>query len=222
MALIVGESIVVTSYTENQVVRMEWPSCRIVQARVRVVRPRGIVHHEGCLFVTCYGNPVGRVVCLNASTFEILSSFRTFRPRGIAVWNGLLVVTQVNRGRVVLFDRNGRTKQRLDGFHEPRDVCVHGDVAYVADTASDSVVGVDLVNGKRSVVNTLARPNGVATDGVTTITSLWNSGTIVLQSRNGTVLRTYAGHTPCMASVTNGRYIVCDDSANCMYVFDTP
>lgn len=219
MAILVRDDVFVTSYAESKVVRMRWPSCSGVHACVRVHRPRGIVHHRGRLFVACYGNPIGAIVCLDASTLDVLHSFPTYRPRGIDVWNDLLVVTQVNRGRVVLYDLVGTLQRCFHGFHEPRDLCVRGDVAYVADTASDSVVSVNLLNGQRRVVHTCTRPNGVATDGTTTVTTLWNTGKILLQADRGGRTWEYTAHTPCMVSFRRGIYIVCDGGANCMYVF---
>ena len=218
MAIVVGNDVFVTSYAENKVIRMHWPSCTQVRACARVFRPRGIVHHKGRLFVACYGNPIGKIVCLDPPTLDVLHSFQTYRPRGIDVWNDLLVVTQVNRGRLVLLDEHGKPQRRLHGLKEPRDVCVCGDLAYVAATDSNAVWSVNLSNDERSVVNAYPRPNGVATNGTTTITALWNSGRILVQSRDHT--REYVAHTPCMASYTHGKFIVCDDGANCMYVFD--
>lgn len=219
MAIAVGNDVFVTSYAESQLVRMPWPSCARVQKCTRIFRPRGIVYSDGRLYVACYGNPVGRIVCVDPETLEVLYSFKAFRPRGIDVWRDLLVVTQVNRGQLVLFDVNGRVKGRRHGFREPRDVCVYGDVAYVASTSSDEVMSVNLVDGTRRIVNTFARPNGVATNGGTTVTSLWNAGRIMIQT-NGKGTREYAASRPCMVSYGQGKYIVCDDGADCMYVID--
>ena len=218
MAIVVGSAVFVTSYAENKVLRMHWPSCTQVHACARVFRPRGIVHHKGRLFVACYGKFIGKIVCLDPATLHVVHSFQTYRPRGIDVWNDLLVVTQVNRDRVVLLDEHGKVHRRFHGLKEPRDVCVCGDLAYVAATDSNAVWRVNLINNERSVVNTCSRPNGVATNGTTAITALWNAGKILLQYKNDTL--EYVAHTPCMASYTRGKYIVCDDGANCMYVFD--
>lgn len=219
MAIVVGNDVFITSYAESKLVRMQWPSCAQIQKCTHLHRPRGIVHSDGRLFVACYGNPVGRIVCVDPETLEVLYSFKAYRPRGIDVWRNLLVVTQVNRGQLVLFDVNGKVMARLPGFREPRDVCMHGDVAYVASTGSDEVIRVNLVDGARRVVNTFARPNGVATNGSTTVTALWNAGRIMIQT-NGKGTREYAARRPCMVSYGQGRYIVCDDGAACMYVID--
>lgn len=220
MAIVVGRDVFVTSYAESKLVRMNWPSCTHVLQSAHVFRPRGIVYHKGKLFVACYGNPVGRIVCLDPSTLNVLHSFKTFRPRGIDAWNDLLVITQVNRGHLLIVDEHGIVQKRLVGFKEPRDVCVHGDVAYVANSGSDSVVGVNLVDNTRFTVNEYSRPNGVATNGKTTITSLWNTGEIILQCNNRNYTKVHGANTPCMASFGNNMYIVCDAEAGCLYVFD--
>lgn len=218
MAIVVGTDVFITSYKDHRVIRMDWPACAGVNGHVHVYRPRGIVYHQGRLFVASYGSIVGSIVCLNASTLAVLYSFKTYRPRGIDVWKNLLVVTQVNRGRIVLFDTKGTWRQSFGGLKEPRDVCVHGDVAYVASTGSDSVVGVNLITNARTTVNSFRRPNGVATNGMSIVTSLWNVGQVIVECNHGGPVRRYAATTPSMASISNGNYLVCDDRDNCMYV----
>lgn len=219
MALVFGQSVFVTSYTDNKVVRMNWPRCDRVTQSVYVHRPRGIAMHDGTLVVACYGNPMGTIVVLDPFTLTLLSRFETARPRGIAVWNDLLVITQVNTGRLVLVDKSGRVHKVLSGFRKPRDVCIHDDVAFVASTDSKCVVSVHLVTLVRRIVAPGCRPNGVATNGRTLVVTDWNSGRVMSYTLDGVLSREFQARTPCMVAWSGDTYIVCDHDDHCLYVF---
>lgn len=219
MALVVGSRVYVTSYAQNRVVRMRWPECDAVEATARVHRPRGVVWLRDRLYVACYGNPVGRVVSLDPETMEATHAFYTYRPRGIAAWNDTLLVTQVNRGRIVQCDpATGQVLRRWTGLREPRDVCVHGDTMYVASTANDAVVSVSLATSARTTLRCVRRPNGVASNGVSTVVTQWHAGCITVFTPGSVVARTYRAARPCMASIHQDAYLVCDDAADCVYV----
>lgn len=215
MAIVWNKNVFVTSYSDNKVIRMNWPVCDVIVNSVTIHRPRGIVMYKGLLAIACFGNPIGSIVLLNPATFEIVFRFETLRPRGIDVWKNLLVVTQVNTGCLVLFDKRGVEQQRFGGFEEPRDVCVCKNTAYVASTRSNCVICINLSTHTRHIVHRMHRPNGVATDGRTTVTTEWNSGRVVVRSPFG--FCTFAAHTPCMVSVGEGYFLVCDHGANCMF-----
>lgn len=220
MALVVGGRVFVTSYTDNVIVCLPWPACDRELGRVRVHRPRGIVHSHDRLYVACYGDPIGRIVVVDPERLRASHGFFTFRPRGIAKWGDAILVSQVNRGRVVAYDRRGNHLRTWDGFLEPRDICVHGNEMWVADTGNDRIARLDLCRSRLVEVLRLRRPNGVATDGRTLVASQWNSGRITLVASGGMTVTIDDAHTPSMVSCHDGVYLVCDDAANCLYVID--
>ena len=219
MATVVGSYMYVTSYTDNRVIRMPWPDCDRVDAVVYVKRPRGIVRMDDHLYVACYGNPIGRIVRIDPQTMTASHAFWAFRPRGIAQWRGMILVTEVNRGRVVAYSLSGYLKHVWSGFIEPRDVHVQDDVMWVADTGHDRVVECSLNTPYRHEVARMHRPNGVATGDARIVATQWNSGTVHVISRDGTVMQTFEARTPSMAHYVRHTFLVCDAMANCVYEF---
>ena len=218
MALVSGPYMYVTSYAENCIVRMPWPICDRVHSRLRVRRPRGIVCHDGLLFVACYGNPMGHVAIVRLQDFTVVRKFRAFRPRGVAIWKDTVLVSEVNRHRVTCFGQDGRRLRAWKGMREPRDVCVHGDDMYVAESGGDRIVCVNLVSSERHVVSNASRPNGVATDGHTIVWTEWYTGTVTLLNLRTKVRLSFHVHTPGMVGFSSGQFTVCDTVANRVYL----
>lgn len=214
MAIVLGPHLFVTSYTDNMVVRLPWPSCDHVDGAVKVRRPRGITTLDGLLYVACYGHPMGHVVAIDPHHMVISHSFLAFRPRGIAQWRGQIIVTEVNRGRVRAYSTHGRVLQTWKGLREPRDVCVCGNDMYVADTGHNRIVRISLITSERTDVAREHRPNGVATNGHTLVTTQWHTGVI---SKSHRMLLCAA--TPAMASHTANVFMVCDAGSHCVYIF---
>jgi sugar lactone lactonase YvrE len=85
------------------------------------------------------------------------------RPGGLDVLaDSTLVVAETGAGRVVLVDDNDAVTVLADGFTEPVDVAVAGDVVYVSDAA-----GTVFRVGDGPVITDLLAPQGIAVlDGV--------------------------------------------------------
>ena len=214
MAVVVGSDLFVTSYADNRVVRMPWPACDRVTGVLRVRRPRGVVLLDGLLYVACYGNPIGRVVAFRPETMTVSHRFRAFRPRGIAHWNGNVLVSEVNRGRIAAYGPRGGLRRTWTGFKEPRDVCVHGDAMLVADTGRNRVVLVSLSDAApATTILRMHRPNGVATNGRDVVATEWHSGRVVTARGHS-----FIAMTPTMVACSQNVVTVCDAGLNCVYV----
>lgn len=218
MAIIVKSHIFITFYAENKLVRMPWPKCDRVESVCSVYRPRGLVYTDNLLYVACYGNPIGRVVVVGSDDMVVRRSFIAFRPRGIALWNHLILVSEVNRGRVAAYKPSGRVVHVWGGFSEPRDISVNGDNMYVADTGNNRVVRVELPTSSYSDVLQTQRPNGVASNGTIVVSTDWNSGVVKIVNSNNDSYRCVNAHTPAMVSYARGNFIVCDVIGQCLLV----
>ena len=214
MAIVLGPHLFVTSYTDNMVVRLPWPACDHVDGAVKVRRPRGITSLDGLLYVACYGQPIGRVVAIDPTHMVISHSFPAFRPRGIAQWRGKVIVTEVNRCRVRAYSPRGTVLQTWRGLREPRDVCVWGNDMYIADTGHNRIVRISLITSERTEVAFELRPNGVATNGHTLVTTQWHTG--VIRNSSGMFL---CAIPPAMVSHTANVFMVCDAGSHCVYAF---
>ncbi len=219
MALIHDRHLFVTSYNDSCLVRMPWPACDREDGRVSVHRPRGLVLCHGLLYLACYGNPKGRIVAIDPTTLQIRHSFDAFRPRGIGHWQGTILVTEVNRERVVAYSPRGRVVRTWVGFHEPRDLCVVGDSMLVADTGHHRIVRVHLPSSHVEEVVSVPRPNGVASDGHSLVVTQWNAGIVSLwdSCRHWRMTLT----TPAMVSQTAASYLICDATTNRIHVLGT-
>lgn len=218
MALVVGSDVFVTSYDENRIIRMPWPACDCINGCLEVHRPRGIVNCNEHLLVACFGDPVGCVVTVDPVNMRIVHTFPAYRPRGIEFWNGLVLVSEVNRGRIAGYTREGKQIRTWTGFNEPRDLCVWENEMLIADTGNDRIARVDLNTSTITDFAHLARPNGVASDGANVIVTQWNTGLITKFSKTDLQTTTsYTAGTPCMARWSGHCCLVVDATENCVY-----
>ena len=119
--------------------------------RARTIRsptmrhPRGLAVFGRRLYVACYGQPMGNIVCINLETHEEMFHIRVPRPRGVLVYGRHLVVTEVMTNRLSVYTLNGLfCKHVYGGMRHPRGIAVDsmGQIV-VADSGNNRIVWFD-------------------------------------------------------------------------------
>lgn len=214
----VSNTCIVSSYDESRVVELSWPTLSIVR-EVSIPHPRDIVLVRRRMFVTSYGNPMGKLVCVDLNTFDVLFEVAAWRPRGMCLWRGLLYVTEVKRNRVAIYQLNGKRLGCLGGprLCLPRGICVHRGLLLIADSGSHRVLAVHPRTRKLCwTYESLQKVNDVCSNGRTICVSQWNEGVLDITNRRRYVLKDVSQYT--MISTFHKTFYVCGEK-NFMFGF---
>lgn len=193
----VRKTCFVSSFDENRVVELAWPLPATVSdapatilRQVSVVHPRGMVFARGKLFVASYGQPRGRLVCIDTENFKILFKVPAWRPRGLCLHKGKLYVTEVKRNQIAVYTLQGKRLGILpcgEPLRSPRGICMHKGLVVVADSGNHRLVAINptpLVGGVVWTRTNLSKVNDVNSDGRRLLVSLWEEGVVDVTSSN--------------------------------------
>lgn len=192
-----------------------------VLRRCEIRRPRGLAACGARLYVACYGDPMGALVCVDLRTLRVLFCVPLPRPRGVAVHRGEVYVTEVMRHRVSVLDLHGVPRRHLAcaQMRLPRGVAVDalGRVV-VASSGNGKVLFLRASDGVLlHAVGGLRRPNDVACCGARVYASEWG-GRRVRELTTGACIRAPGfGHLTMLCALPD-RLCVSDDTHHRVHV----
>lgn len=192
--------------------------------------PRGITHIDNKIYVACYGEPIGGIICFDATTYQEILYFNVARPRGIIAINKLLYITEVNQNRIGIYDEMGHNISFI-GTHilnQPRGIDInHNNELIIADSGNNRIVYLDLVgNLIRIIDDTIESPNDVSCYKNKLYFSEWYKKTIRIYDEETHLLNNSSYQIPngsgylAMIATINNQLYISDDCLGCIHIYN--
>ena len=143
--LIYNGTLWLSSFGDNCIFLLD-PETELLKGTVsfpRLKNPRGIFPLGKYIYVACYGDPIGNIVCFDSESLEEIMYFEVPRPRGLVISGDEIFVTEVMEHRISVFDLNGILKRYIGvGILQcPRGIAINSERNIViADSANNQVV----------------------------------------------------------------------------------
>ena len=217
-----------SSFDDNCIFMLD-PETEMLKGKVsfpRLNNPRGIFPKGKYIYVACYGNPIGNVICFDSDSLEEVMYFEVPRPRGIVILKDEIFVTEVMEHRVSIYDLNGVLKRYIGtGILQcPRGIAIDNeDNIIIADSANHRIVWFSpdgiLLNSKDGFLS----PNDVVFYNNKIFVSEWFKKCIqVYNPITGNFEKSYtvdggSGYLS-MLSINDNRLFVSDENG-CVHVF---
>jgi len=189
--------------------------------------PRGMFPKGKYIYIACYGDPMGKVICLDSETLKEIFYFEVPRPRGLVILENEIFVTEVMEHRVSVFDLNGNLMRYIGtGILQcPRGIAIDnsGNIV-IADSANNRVVWFNPDGRFLNSSDGLLSPNDVVCYNNNIFVSEWFGKCIkIFNASTGKFGKSYTvpyeSGFLSMFSISDDRLFISDDSG-CVHVFN--
>lgn len=156
----------VSSFGDNCIFLLD-PETEILKGKVsfsRLKNPRGMYPLGNYIYVACYGDPMGGIVCFNVSTLEEIMYFEVPRPRGLVISGNEIFITEVMEHRISVFDLNGKLKRYIGtGILQcPRGITIDNqENIIIADSGNHRIIFLNKDGYLVNTVDKILSPNDV-------------------------------------------------------------
>lgn len=127
--LIFDNLLLITSYGDNCIYIYNSMSNELINKvkTPNLSNPRGIFLYKEKIYVTCFGDPIGKVVCLDSKNFTEIFYFSTPRPRGIILFQNKMYITSVLESKINIYNLEGNYYQSFESEYlkNPRGITLN-------------------------------------------------------------------------------------------------
>lgn len=178
------------------------------------------------MYVSCYGNPIGIIICFNLETLKEIFYFKVHRPRGLIILDYLLYITEVNYNRIGIYNLHGIFKGSIGNnlLKYPRGITTDKKNLIIADSGNHRIVILSKSRHLLKIINNLNSPNDVYYSNNKLFISVWYNKKIKLfDFYKNNIIKTYnvpieSGYLAMLTLIKNNLYVY--DNSGFIHVFN--
>ena len=166
-SLIYNNILWLSSYGDNCIYLIDIYTQLIIKTLTftKLKNPRGICNYNKYIYIACFGDPIGNIICFDSETFVEILNFDVPRPRGLIISGEELFITEVMQHRISVYNLNGVLKRYIGTglLHCPRGIAVNNENNIViADSGNNRIVILNPNGNLIQSSNTIYAPNDVS------------------------------------------------------------
>ena len=187
--------------------------------------PRGIYPYKNYIYVACYGDPIGKIICINKDTLCEEFYFSVARPRGIIILNKEIFITEVIKNRISIYTLNGKFKRYIGDniLKFPRGLDIFNNNVIVADSGNNRIIELSITGQIINIIENFNSPNDVVTYENQIIVSEWYNKSIKIYNLKSENYKVYkipigSGYLSMISIYLNKLYI--SDENGYVHIFN--
>ncbi len=228
--LLINDQIWICSYLGNCINIYNSHFNLLKQIKTKnLYRPRGIYYYRKRIYISCYGNPKGKIICISLKDLTEKFYFECYRPRGLIIINNKIYVTEVNKNRIAIFSLKGQIINYIESklIKKPRGICFNKQKKHliVANSGDNSLIIFNLEGHFKNLLKGFYNSNDVIYYKNMVLVTEWYTNCLKVYDLNKKKLmlnipiNVYnSGGNIAMLNILNDQILISDNTLNIIHL----